>query len=264
MQLELSVNGVLTHLDIEAHATLLDVLRGDLQLTGTKRGCDEGECGACTVLVDGEAVDSCIVAAHSEPDADAGTDPRRRGREHLPLHRLRADRRGCSSIDRRRDPMTSLIGADVARSDAESKVRGEAVYGVDYGSLGMLHARLFRSPIPAGSITRLDVSAARSLPGVRAVVTGSDAPVARGGAVVRDQLLFATSVVRYEGEPIAGVIADTEQSGPWGRSFWRSILCLRSGTWSPLSRQRRVWCTRIGWTTSARSSTHAPATSPAR
>jgi len=107
--------------------------------------------------------------------------------------------------------MTSLIGADVARTDAESKVRGEAVYGVDYGSLGMLHAKLLRSPIPAGSITKLDVTAARGLPGVRAVVTGSDAPVARGGAVVRDQPLFATSVVRYEGEPIAGVIAETEQ-----------------------------------------------------
>jgi len=107
--------------------------------------------------------------------------------------------------------MTSLIGASTARSDAESKVRGEAVYGVDYSSVGMLHARLLRSPIPAGSITKLDVTAARNLPGVRSVVTGSDAPVARGGAVVRDQPLFATSVVRYEGEPIAGVIAESEQ-----------------------------------------------------
>jgi aerobic-type carbon monoxide dehydrogenase small subunit (CoxS/CutS family) len=65
MQLELSVNGRHVLLDTDPHATLLDVLRRDLLLTGTKRGCDEGECGACTVLVDGQAVDSCIVAALS-------------------------------------------------------------------------------------------------------------------------------------------------------------------------------------------------------
>src|SRR5665213_705677 len=65
MQLELSVNGAPVRVDAEAHATLLDVLRRELLLTGTKRGCDEGECGACTVLVDGQAVDSCIVSAHS-------------------------------------------------------------------------------------------------------------------------------------------------------------------------------------------------------
>ncbi len=65
MQLELSVNGRPVRLDVDPHATLLDVLRRDLLLTGTKRGCDEGECGACTVLVDGQAVDSCITAALS-------------------------------------------------------------------------------------------------------------------------------------------------------------------------------------------------------
>jgi len=65
MQLELSVNGFPMRLEVDAHTTLLDMLREDLHLTGTKRGCDEGECGACTVLVDGQAVDSCIVAAHS-------------------------------------------------------------------------------------------------------------------------------------------------------------------------------------------------------
>jgi aerobic-type carbon monoxide dehydrogenase small subunit (CoxS/CutS family) len=65
MQLDLTVNGRPARLEADPHATLLDVLRRDLLLTGTKRGCDEGECGACTVLVDGQAVDSCIVAALS-------------------------------------------------------------------------------------------------------------------------------------------------------------------------------------------------------
>jgi CO/xanthine dehydrogenase Mo-binding subunit len=105
--------------------------------------------------------------------------------------------------------MTNLIGASVPRTDADAKVRGEAVFGVDYGQLGMLHGKLLRSPIPAGEIRTLDVRAALECPGVHGIFTAADAPVARAGAVVRDQPLFAKEVVRYEGEPIAGVVAET-------------------------------------------------------
>jgi aerobic carbon-monoxide dehydrogenase small subunit len=58
-----TVNGRATEVAIDPAETLLSVLRERLRLTGTKQGCDEGECGACTVMVDGRPVDSCIYAA---------------------------------------------------------------------------------------------------------------------------------------------------------------------------------------------------------
>ena len=60
---QLTVNGKPQRLDIPPMKRLLDMLRHDLGLTGTKEGCGEGECGACAVLLDGELVNSCLVPA---------------------------------------------------------------------------------------------------------------------------------------------------------------------------------------------------------
>ena len=59
----LNVNGQEYPLEVEPHRTLLDVLREDLSLTGTKSNCQEGECGACTVMVDGRPVNACLFLA---------------------------------------------------------------------------------------------------------------------------------------------------------------------------------------------------------
>ena len=60
---EFSVNGEIYEVAIEPHRTLLEVLRENIGFVGTKKGCDEGTCGACTVLLDGKPVLSCIMLA---------------------------------------------------------------------------------------------------------------------------------------------------------------------------------------------------------
>jgi carbon-monoxide dehydrogenase small subunit len=69
----LTVNGERRSLEVEAHRSLLDVIREDLELTGTKRGCDSGDCGACTVLLNGRPVNACLILAVQADGQDVST-----------------------------------------------------------------------------------------------------------------------------------------------------------------------------------------------
>ena len=69
----LTINGVATQLEVARWTTLLDALRDHLDLTGTKKGCDHGQCGACTVLVDGRRINSCLTLAVMKDGAEVTT-----------------------------------------------------------------------------------------------------------------------------------------------------------------------------------------------
>jgi xanthine dehydrogenase YagT iron-sulfur-binding subunit len=71
--LTFTINGSTHHLNVAPWTTLLDLLRETLDLTGTKKGCDHGQCGACTVLVNGKRINSCLALAVTLPGADVTT-----------------------------------------------------------------------------------------------------------------------------------------------------------------------------------------------
>lgn len=111
-----------------------------------------------------------------------------------------------------RNRRLTVVGRSVARTDAREKVTGRSRYISDMELPGMLHARLVRSPFAHARVTRVDLAAARALPGVHAVVSGTDLSWCDPfyGPAIMDRPILATDIARYDGDPVVAIVADDE------------------------------------------------------
>ncbi len=141
VSLSLTINGRQRIVDIAPWTTLLDLLREDLDLTGTKKGCDHGQCGACTVLVNGKRLNSCLALAVTRPNAEVVTvEGLARGEELHPVQAAFLHRDAfqcgyctpgqiCSAVGliaeghaRSREEVTELMSGNLCRCGAYANI----------------------------------------------------------------------------------------------------------------------------------------------
>ena len=102
-----------------------------------------------------------------------------------------------------------VVGAPVPRIEGSDKVSGRTIYAADVNLEGLLWAKILRSPYPHARIRRVDISQARRVPGVRAIVTGADQKGCFIGKMIRDMPVLCWDVVRFVGDRVAAVAADS-------------------------------------------------------
>src|SRR5687767_1313858 len=122
---ELQINGARARIDAEAERSLLSVLRDDLDLTGSKYGCGEGRCGACTVLIGGKATRSCVTAAgHCEGKRITTTEGLEQKGELHPLQTalLEVGAMQCGLLHARDDHVRGRPGGEEPRASAPGGV----------------------------------------------------------------------------------------------------------------------------------------------
>jgi selenium-dependent xanthine dehydrogenase len=273
--LRLIVNDTPYDLDVPESRTLAQVLRYDLGLTGTKIGCDEAECGLCTVLVDGVPVDSCIYPAFKAQGtaittieglaqdgdlhplqeafiehgavqcgfctpglimtAKALLDVNPGPTEHdikvalkdtycrctgytsviNAIQSAASDLRGEGAKPWRsiatQEPLNA-VGRPIPPQEIVDKVTGRAKFTDDYALPGMLFGRTLRAAYPHARLVRIDTTKAKALPGVCAVLTAEDVPGDNiHGLIYDDWPVLAADKVRYMGDPVAVVAAETAE-----------------------------------------------------
>lgn len=273
-RLTLNVNDQTYDLDVPESRTLAQVLRYDLGLTGTKIGCDEAECGICTVLVNDLPVDSCIYPAFKAQGAqvttieglaasngklhplqkafiehgavqcgfctsglimnakvllDANPNPtdhdikvalkdtlcRCTGYTSVinAIHSAASELRGEGAYPwhnpRTVEPLHA-VGQSVLSQEVVDKVTGRAKFADDYLFPGLLIGRTLRAAHPHARILKIDTRKAQALPGVYAVLTHEDVPGENiHGLIYADWPVLAGDKVRYMGDPVAIVAAET-------------------------------------------------------
>ncbi len=278
--LNMNVNGKNIAVEVEPHEYLAHVLREKLGLTGTKIGCEEAECGACTVLVNGAPVVSCVFPALKAEGARVETieglvrdqvlHPLQKAfvehgavqcgfctpglimaakglLDHNPnptddeiktalkdnfcrctgyvsvisaIKSVVASRQSTvdspplshsPTLPLTREPL-SAVGKAYPRNDAVAKVTGTAKYTDDYKFARMLHGATLRAKYPHAKILRIDTTKAKALPGVRAVLTHEDVPGSKNhGLIFNDWPVLCYDKVRYQGDAVAIVAADTRE-----------------------------------------------------
>jgi carbon-monoxide dehydrogenase large subunit len=108
--------------------------------------------------------------------------------------------------------MTRVVGRPTPRVEGELKVTGKALYCADLNLPGTLWGKVLRSPISYGRIKSIDISKARQVRGVKAVITGQDVTGLRIGRCIYDTPVLADGLVRFIGEKVAAVAAETEEA----------------------------------------------------
>ncbi len=268
--LRMTLNGSPVEVDVHESRYLSEVLRGELGLHGTKVGCNEAECGICTVLVNGTPVSSCVFPAFKAQGAVVETiENLSAGGTLHPLQQAFLDQGAvqcgiCTPgmimtakalIDDKGASLTeddikvalkdtycrctgygsivrailqaargevhdgsppentdSPVGRPIPNPNARAKIDGSARFTDDYEFPGMLYARTKRAGVPHARVLSIDTAAARELPGVHAVFTHADVPGHnRHGLVIDDWPVLCDDKVRYAGDAVAIVAADSEE-----------------------------------------------------
>ena len=271
VEITATVNGRMVSRSVPNHYRLIDFVREELHLTGNKEGCGAGECGTCSMFVDGVLVKSCLMPVQKimnatvetvdDLDRDAGrtvlqqafhkcgssqcgycipgmvmaatsllrkmpNPDREQIKEGLGgnICRCTGYQKIIDAVELARDvinkkiPESSLeedllepvMGARTPRLDAPGKVTGSVKYAADMVLPNMLHMSVLRSPHAYAKIISIDASEALAIPGVEVVLTSADVPgIDNFGVFIEDQPIMARDYVRYTGEAVAAVAAET-------------------------------------------------------